>query len=51
MDYLARRGATHSRVAVVVSDASTSGELGVLAVADVLRTSVVGSQSEGGDGD
>lgn len=39
--------ATYSRVAVVVSDASTGGELGVLAVADILGTSVVGGQGEG----
>lgn len=39
------------RVAIVISDASTGGELGVLAVADVLGTSVVGSQGKGRDGD
>lgn len=41
---------THSRSAVGIRDATTSGELGILAVADVLCTSVVWSQSEGGDG-
>lgn len=39
--------ASYSRVAVGVSDTSTGGELGVLAVTDVLGTSVVGGQGEG----
>lgn len=42
---------SYSRVAVVVSDTSTSGELGVLAVTDVLGASVVGGQGEGRGGD
>lgn len=37
--------------AVVVGDAAARGELGVLAVADVLGAGVVGGQGEGGDGD
>lgn len=43
--------ASYSRVAVVVSDTSTGGELGVLAVTDILGTSVVGGQGEGGGDD
>lgn len=39
------------RVAVVVGDAAARGELGVLAVADVLGAGVVGGEGEGGDGD
>lgn len=39
------------RVAVVVGDAAACGELGVLAVPDVLGAGVVGGEGEGGDGD